>query len=188
MKALSKIAVGAVAAVGLGFAAVAFSHGPGMGYGGMGYGGMGYGPGGGYGMGMQGPYGGGYGMHGPYAGAGFGGMHGPNGFAGYDEKTLSDRLTSLKGDLKITKEQTKAWETFEAAVRNQAKSWEGIRESMQAGQVTPESHYALMQAQFAGREAVWKARADLYSVLTNEQKAQFDGAGPGPYGRRGYRG
>jgi len=175
MKAISKIAVGVVAAVGLGFAAAAFSHGPGMGYGG----GMGYGPGGGQGMGMTG----GYGMHGPYAGGGYGAMHGPNGFAGYDEQTLNDRLANLKTELKITNEQAKAWEAFETAVRTQAKSMVDMQTAMHSGQLTPEAHNALMQQRFAGREAVWKARGELVSVLTDEQKARFNRIRAGSYGR-----
>jgi LTXXQ motif family protein len=172
MKALSKIAVGAVVAVGLGFAAVAFAHGPGMGYG----------WGGGYGMGA---YGGGYGMHGPYGGGGFGqGMRGP--YGGYNEQTLNENLSSLKSDLKITKEQTQAWETFETAVHNQAKSVAELRATMYAAQANPEAHYAIMQQRFAGIQAVQKARADLYNVLTAEQKEVFDR--PGPYGYRGYCG
>jgi hypothetical protein len=177
MKALSKIAVGTVAAVGLGFAAVAFSQGPGMGYG----------QGGAPGMGMHGGNGGGNGMHGPYAGAGFGGMHGPYGFAG-DEKTLNERLTGLKGDLKITGEQAKAWEAFETAVRNQAKSVAELRASMQTGTISPEAHNTIMQQRFAGQQTVQKARSDLYGALTTEQKAVFDRAGPGLHGPRGSRG
>lgn len=171
MKAFSKIAVGAVVAVALGFAAVAFAHGPGMGYGWSG----------GYGMGA------GYGMHGPYGGAGFGpGMRGPYGFGGYNEQTLNENLSSMKRDLKITAEQAKAWEAFEAAVRSQAKSMADLRATMYAAQANPEAHYAIMQQRFAGIQAVQKARADLYSVLTVEQKKAFDR--PGPYGYRGYCG
>jgi hypothetical protein len=169
MKALSKIAVGAVAAVGLGFAAAAFSHGPGMGYGGYG---MGYGPGGGYGMGM----------HGPYGGRGFGpGMHGPYGFGGYSEATLNEQLTSLKDELKITGEQAQAWEAFENAVRNQAKSVADLRATMYASRFNPQAHDAIMQQRFAGIQAVQKARTDLYNVLTDEQKAAFDRVGPYGY-------
>lgn len=166
MKALSKIAVGAVVAVGLGFAAVAFAHGPGMGWGG-------------YGMGPNG----GYGMH----GGGFGpGMRGA--YGGFSEQTVNENLAGLKSDLKITKEQAKAWEAFEAAVRNQAKSAAELRASMYATRANPEAHYAIMQQRFEGIQAVQKARADLYNALTAEQKQVFDRPGPGPYGYRGYCG
>lgn len=176
MKTLSKIAVGTVVAVGLGFAAVTFAHGPGMGYGGYG---MGYGPGAGYGMGYgpgghMGPWGGGYGMHGPY------------GFGGYGPEGADARLANLKQELKITKNQTKAWEAFEAAVRNQAKSVGDLREAMYASRGNPEAHYAIMQQRFAGLQAVQKARTELYGALTAEQKTVFDR--PGPYGYRGFCG
>lgn len=178
MKTVSKIAVGTVVAVGLGLAAVAFAHGPGMGYGGYG---MGYGPGAGYGMGYgtgghMGPWGGGYGP----------GMHGRYGFGGYGAEGADARLTNLKQELKITKNQTKAWEAFEAAVRNQAKSVTNLREAMYASRANPEAHYAIMQQRFAGLQAVEKARTELYGVLTAEQKAAFDR--PGPYGYRGFCG
>jgi LTXXQ motif family protein len=167
MKTFSKIAVGAVAVIGLGFAVAAFSQGPGYG--------MGYGPG--YGMGM----------HGPYGGGGYGpGMRGPFGFGGYNEQTLNENLTSLKSDLKITEEQAKAWEAFETAVRNQAKSVADMRATMYAGQANPEARYAIMQQRFAGIQAIQKARADLDNVLTAEQKEVFDR--PGPNGYRGYCG
>ena len=149
MKALSKIAVGVVAAVGLGFAAAAFSHGPGMGYGGYG---MGYGPGGGY------------------------GMDGPYGFGGYSEATLNEQLTNVKNELKITEAQTQAWNAFETAVRNQAKSVADMRATMYASRSNPQAHYAIMQQRYAGIQAVQKARTDLDKVLTDEQKAAFVGS------------
>ena len=165
MKTLSKIAVGTVAAVGLGFAAVAFSQGHGMGYG----------PGGGPGMGMHGN---GAGMHGYGAG-----MQGQHRFGGYGMASMDAQLTSLKTELKITENQTKVWEAFETSVRNQAKAMTDMHASMQAGQPTPDTHIGIMEQRLAGMKAVQKARTDLYNVLTSEQKAVFDRAGP--YGHRG---
>lgn len=176
MKTVSKIAIGIVAAVGIGFAVISFAHGPGMGYG------MGYGPGGGYGMG---PHGGGYGMgmH-AWGGGGYGpGMRGPAGFGGYGEASMETHLSTLKDELKLTEKQTKAWNAFEAAVNDQAKAMAGAYATMQPGQPDPEARIAFMEQRLAGMKAVQKARTDLYDVLTPEQKAVFDR--PGPYGYRG---
>jgi hypothetical protein len=154
MRTLSKIALGTAAAVGLGFAAMAFSQGPGLG--------------GGYGPGM--------GMHGYGAG-----MQGPRGFGGYGAASMESQLTSLKSELKLAENQAKAWEAFETAVRSQAASMAGMYATMRAGQPNPDAHIAIMEQRLAGMKAVQKARTDLYDALTPEQRTVFDNAGPCRY-------
>jgi Spy/CpxP family protein refolding chaperone len=152
MKALSKIAVGAVATAGIGLAAVALAQGPGFGPG----------PGGGYGAGMHGPHR--FGGHGPQDGA-----------------SVDAHLNTLKSELKLTGNQTKVWETFEKAVRNQAQTMTEARASMPAGQQNPDAHIAFMEQRLAGMKTVQKARTDLYNVLTSEQKAVADRFFGGPH-------
>ena len=166
MKTLSKIAIGTVAGIGLAFAAAAFAHGPGFGYGAGGHG---------YGVGMMGPHGGGpgYGMHGPYGGR-------PGAGPCLAAGTVETRLDSLKSELKLTDTQTKAWEAFENAVRNQVQVRTEARPHWSQNQ---DEHIALMEQRLAGMKALQKARNDLYAVLTPEQKSVAD-----RYGFRGPRG
>ena len=177
MKTLSKLVIGAVAGVGIALAAVTYAHGPGYGSGPGGYGyGMGmHGPGGyGYGPGMHGPGGYGYGpgMHGA---SGFGpgmGMHGPQGFGG--PGAMGARLDSLKSELKLTGDQTKAWDAFASAVQTQTQSMLATHNAMHATAPNPDTHIAFMEQRLNGMKAVQKARTDLYNVLTPEQKAIAD--------------
>lgn len=152
MTGLNKIVVATAAAVGIALAAAAYAHGPGSGYG----------PGGGMmGGGMMGA-GPGFGMHGAYGG-------GPG--AGPCLGAVDTRLDTIKSELKLTANQSKAWETFEKAVLAQAQTmtaghpgWSG----------SAEEHIAFMEQRLAGMKAVHTARTDLYSVLTPEQKAVAD--------------
>jgi len=163
MKTLSKLAIGAVAGVGIALAAATFAHGPGYGYGpGYRMGGYGMGPG------MMGGYGG-YGMHGGFGpGAGMYGMH------GYGPGAWGAGLDSLKTELKLTGKQTKAWDAFETAVRGQQESMIATHNAMWNTGPNPEAHIAFMQQRLEGLKAVQKARSDLYSVLTPEQKTIAD--------------
>lgn len=146
MRTLSKLVVATLAGVTIAVAASTFAHGPGYGSG-PGYGARGGGPG----MGMMGGYDGGPGA-GPCVGAG-----GPGA-----------RLDAIKDELKLTAEQTKAWEAFEQAIAEQ-------RQFMTQGHPrwsrNFDEHIAFMEGRLAGMKAVQQARKDLYSVLTPEQKA-----------------
>lgn len=110
------------------------------------------------------------------------GMRGAHGFGGHGA-SVETHLDTLKSELKLTGNQTKAWEAFETAARDQGKSMEAAHSSMQAGQHTPDAHIAIMEQRLAGMKTVQKARTDLYNVLTPEQKTVFDRAGP--HGRHG---
>ncbi len=159
MRTLSKLVVATLAVGTIAVAASTFAHG-------LGYGsGMGYGPGGGMGMmgGMMGGYGGGPGTT-PCVGAG-----GPGA-----------RLDAIKDELKLTAEQSKAWEVFEQAVAAQRQLMtQGHRRWSQ----NTDEHIAFMEGRLAGMKAVQQARKDLYSVLTPEQKAIAERLGfGGPHG------
>ncbi len=161
MKTLSKLVIGAVAGVGIALAAATYAHGPGSGYGQ-----------GGYGMGMHGPggYGYGMGMHGGGYGPGMG-MHG-QGFGG--PGAMGARLDTLKSELKLTANQTKAWDAFETTVNGQTQAMLATHAAMHTAAQTPDAHIAFMEQRLEGMKAVLKARTDLYNVLTPEQKAVAD--------------
>ena len=156
MKTLSKLVIGAVAGVGIAVAAATYAHGPGYGYG------SGYGPGYGYGMSMHGAGGFGPGM----------GMHGPQGFGG--PGAMGARLDSLKSELKLTGNQTKAWDAFESAVNSQTQAMFATHNAMHSTAPNPDTHIAFMEQRLNGMKAIQKARTDLYNVLTPEQKAIAD--------------
>ncbi len=90
-------------------------------------------------------------------------------------------LESLKTELKLTDEQQPAWDTFEKAVREQAKTMTeaGPR---QAGKHDPDAHLAFMEQRLAGMKTIHKARTELFNVLTPEQQSVFDQQ-HGPHGR-----
>jgi len=129
------------------------------------------GPGGGYGMGM-GP-GGGKGAACARAG-------------GADVGT---RLETLKSELKLTPQQTGAWDAFEKAVRTQ---WEtkaqarGQFRSIEDPNERMDAHIQFMEQRVEGMKAVAAARKELYDTLTPEQKEAADrfwqhgGRGMGP--------
>lgn len=165
MSTLSKVVVATLAGITIAAAASTFAHGPGYGPG------SGYGPGAGMmgrygdgpGAGMMGRFGGGPGA-GPCVGAG-----GPGA-----------RLDAVKDELKLTAEQTKAWEAFEQAIAEQRQL---MVEGHPRWSQNADEHIAFMERRLAGMKAVQQARKELYSVLTPEQKAIADRLGFG--GRRG---
>ncbi|MDH3405418.1 MAG: Spy/CpxP family protein refolding chaperone [Gammaproteobacteria bacterium] len=161
MKTLSKIVIGTAAGVGIALATVAYAHGPG------------YGPDSyGHGMGMHGSYGHGIGMHGP---GGYGTGMGMYGAPGTGAPCAADaRLEGIKSELKLTGSQTKAWDSFEKAVRSQTEAMFETRAQMRAGAQNPDAHITFMEQRLEGMKAVQKARTDLYKVLTPEQKAIAD--------------
>ena len=70
--------------------------------------------------------------------------------------------------------QTKAWDSFEKAVRSQTEAMFETRAQMRAGAQNPDAHITFMEQRLEGMKAVQKARTDLYKVLTPEQKAIAD--------------
>ena len=169
MKRTTKLALAAVTALGLGTAAVvAQPFGPGAGYG--------YGPGammgGGFGPGMMG---GGFGL----------GMMG----GGYNADA---RLDAQKTALGITADQEKAWNAYAELVKTQAGSMLARHEAMWNSNATSSAdrlalHSAFMTQRAQEVEALNKAYAELYAVLTPEQRATADqGAWGYGYGKRGH--
>ena len=148
MKTFSKIVIGTVAGVGIALTAAAFAQGPGYGHGPGGYG---------HTMGMHGPG---------------GGMHGPQGYGGAG--MVDTHLNAIKSELKLTADQTKAWEAFEKTVRTQVQTMHEGRTAMRSGGQNPDAHIAFMEQRLEGMKAVQKARTDLYAVLTPEQKSVID--------------
>lgn len=158
MRTLSKLVVATLAGISIAGAASTFAHGPGYGPGG-GYGPRGQGPG----AWMMGGYGGGTGA-GPCVGVGGSGA----------------RLEALKDELKLTAEQTKAWEAFEQAIAEQRQL---MIEGHPGWSQNADERIAVMERRLAGMKAVQQARKELYSVLTPEQKAKADRFGfSGPRG------
>lgn len=164
MKTSTKFIAAAAAAVALGAGGLVFAQ---QGEGHMGH--MGHM---GAGMGMQG------GSH--------GGMRGAESAA-----DVTDRLATVKTELKITAAQEPAWQKFEGVVRQQADARQAMRSSMQARMQDPKAADSVDHA--AQRESMVKlrdgnraerdaARQALYAVLTPEQKTLADqklGAGHG---------
>lgn len=170
MKTTTKIiaitmAIGALVAV-----PAAFAH-QGMGMG------MGMQPGQGMGPGMMG--------HGPAMGPGMG----MGRMAGGDPAQHATRMAEFKAALKITAEQEPAWSKFEATMRQQAEARQTLRATMQAqmkdGKAPADmsAQRETMQKLHAERDA---ARAELFAVLTPEQKALADRAPQGRHGRHGH--
>lgn len=82
-------------------------------------------------------------------------------------------LNKLKTELKLTAAQEPVWNTFEKTV--QAQMGKHPRPQKMAEGTDPmQAHIAFMEQRLAGMKAIQKARADLYQVLTPEQKAIFD--------------
>ena len=195
MKRVTKIAIGAVAALTLGLAAAAvhahpYGYGPGMG---MGQG-QGYGPGNGPGAGM-GP---GMGHMGRGAMMGYGHMgNGPMGRGmgpqaqGNPAAAAEWRLSSLKSDLKITAAQESAWKAFADQAKQQAEAMQALMSTVQgsAQATAPERLELRNQVMKKRQEQMEKGTAafkELYAVLSPEQKALADQrAGHGMMGGRG---
>ena len=117
--------------------------------------------------------------HGPMMG------HGPNGcgpmargMAGGPEAHLG----TLKTELKLSAEQEPAWQAFEKTVREQVAAHGPGPAGMAAGTGPMQGRIAFMEQRLAGMKTVAKARADLYSVLTPEQKTVADRLMSGPHG------
>ena len=122
----------------------------------------------------------------PFQGPGFhrgmGAMHGGPMF-GDPSARAEQHLTYLKGQLNITAAQESQWQAFADAVKQQAQGMVAMRASMQSTAGTmPErmdQRLAFMKQRLASMEALNGAAKQLYGVLTPEQKAAFDQAGPG---------
>jgi len=193
MKTSSKIIAAVSAAAALALAGAAIAQ-PGFGPGG------GFGCGGGFGMGPGGGagWGGGPGMmgRGPGMGAWGGGpgmMGGGPGFGGgFDmSAAAAGRLAAMKAQLKITAAQEPAWQAYEAAVTEQAKTMQGLRDQFHAqwqnqkpGEAGPDvaAHRQAMFAQMqSSRQAQGKAMQDLLRGPHPEQQALVTGGwGGGP--------
>jgi Spy/CpxP family protein refolding chaperone len=91
-------------------------------------------------------------------------------------------LSALKTELKLTAKQEPAWQAFEKTVREQLASHGPGPAGTTAGTDPMQAHIAFMEQRLTGMKAVAKARADLYAVLTPEQKAVADRLMRGPHG------
>jgi Spy/CpxP family protein refolding chaperone len=131
--------------------------------------------------------------HGPYGGmpGQMGYMHGGPMF-GDPTARADEHLAYLKGQLNVTPAQDPKWQAFADAVKQRAQTMVAMRASMQspAGTTTErmDQRIAFMKLGLDNMQAVDSAAKQLYAVLTPEQKAAFDQAGPGAgYGPgRGY--
>jgi Spy/CpxP family protein refolding chaperone len=122
----------------------------------------------------------------PFQGPGFhrgmGAMHGGPMF-GDPSARAEQHLTYLKGQLNINAAQESPWQAFADAVKQQAQTMVAMRASMQSpvGTATErmDQRIAFMKLGLDNMQAVDSAAKRLYAVLTPEQKAVFDQAGPG---------
>lgn len=186
MNRTQKLITGAAGALAL-IAATAFAAAPDGAFGpcgGPGGGPTGYGP-----MGMM------YGGAGPGAYRGMGGPDGRIGMWGGGLGFLSEQhLADLKNELAITPQQEPAWKAFATKVAEQVGQMQALhaqRWQAAGGDTTvPErmsSNVAWMTQRLAGMQAVTTALADLYAVLSPEQRTiadqSFVAMGPRGYGR-----
>ena len=185
MNRTQKLIAGTAGALGL-IAATAFAAAPDGTFGpcgGPGFGPGGYGPMGMYGGAGPGAY---RGMAGPGRGVGMWG----GGFGFMSEQ----HLANLKSELAITPQQEPAWKVFAGKVAEQASQMQALHAQrwQAAGSETTVparmgSNVAWMSQRLAGMQAVTTALADLYAVLTPEQRTtadqSFGAVGPRGYGR-----
>jgi hypothetical protein len=101
---------------------------------------------------------------------------------------VEGRIASLKTELKITDGQTPQWNRFADALRDTAKSMNGMHEQMmQASQgvTLPEQldrREKLMSGHLASLKTLKDALGSLYSSFSDEQKKIADGLMIGPMG------
>jgi hypothetical protein len=94
----------------------------------------------------------------------------------------TQHLAELKADLKITKDQEPAWQTFSGKVNAQAKDMAAMRDKMKMNQpkmpMTAPERMEMMSGMMKNRAEMMANMADavktFYATLTPEQKAKFD--------------
>ena len=130
------------------------------------------------GQGMMGP-GGGPGMAGQaMAGPGMmgGGMAGPDAMI----DRVEGRIAFLRTELKVTDAQSAAWAAFADALRANARKLNEARAAMQRDPAVPmlmqrlDQHERWYTARLEGAKAARGAFAQLYTVLSDEQKKTAD--------------
>jgi Spy/CpxP family protein refolding chaperone len=174
MRTNRKVLLAAVAAAVFAASAGVYAQ-PGPGYYGGGPGMMGGGPGMMGGPAFMGPRGG----YGPGPGAGSAGPRGGFGPGANVGVNQDARLAYLKNELKISSAQESAWNTYAAAMKQQAESMQAMRDQMFAAAQSggPErftQRAELMKQRAAGAETMAAAIKDLYAALTPEQKSLAD--------------
>lgn len=102
---------------------------------------------------------------------------------------IEARLAFIKAELKITENQTQQWNAFADAVRGNIGSMTEMRKSMMSGQghssALPERlalEDKMIAAHLAALRKIEDAVAQLYGVLTDEQKKIADTIVTGPMG------
>ncbi len=118
--------------------------------------------------------------HGPMTGHGPMMGHGPKAMC--KDGGPEAHLGTLKTELKLTAKQEPAWQALEKTVREQVASHGPAHTGTTAGSDPMQARIAFMEQRLAGMKTVAKARADLYKVLTPEQKAVADRLMSGPHG------
>lgn len=103
------------------------------------------------------------------------------------------RLTRLKGDLKLTAPQEPLWQAYADKVKAEAgKGMQAMRQNMQGDKPVPAPErmaqmQTMMKERLAAMESVHESFNRLYAALTPEQKAtadkSFGMAGRYPQGR-----
>lgn len=93
---------------------------------------------------------------------------------------VTERLTHLKAELKITDAQTDAWTGYADAVNARVETMKGMRQTMmsamQSGSAVErmDARIGGMEAMVETMKAVMPAIGTLYAVLTDEQKKVAD--------------
>lgn len=97
--------------------------------------------------------------------------HGPR--SDCRSERYTEHLSNLKSELKLTAAQQPAWDAFEKTVKEQIGN-HPHHQKMAEGADPMQAKIDFMEQRLAGMKAIQKARNDLISVLTPEQKAIFD--------------
>lgn len=102
---------------------------------------------------------------------------------------IEGRLAFIKAELKITDTQAQQWNAFAEAVRGNAGSMAEMRKSMMGSQGAPATlperlarEDKLVAAHLAALKKTEEAVAQLYGVLTDDQKKVADTIVVGPMG------
>ncbi len=122
---------------------------------------------------------GGHGMMGNQAGMGMHGFGGgPGHMGGGDAKAYTEgRLKNVKDTLGITDQQVQAWNTYAEAVRDRAKlmvSHQEIMRNTRGPQMNTKQRIDMMKQGADHMQRIATATADLYAILSPEQKTKAD--------------
>ncbi len=119
--------------------------------------------------------------HGPGYGPGMGARSGA--FGGAQPERAKARIEALRSDLKLTPNQTAAFDAWAAKVQTEAEARAKLRTEMQSRfgdpQAMSELRVTMARHNAEAAQELHTLRTNLYTVLSAEQKKVLDGYGPG---------